>query len=571
MPLRDSNAVPLTPARDLVAAAFADALARAATEKGWAGTDGADVLVEVPGIAAHGDYATSVAMRLAKTVRRSPREIANAIAEKIERRPPIASVEVAGAGFINVRLDEKWLREQVNEIVRAGDDYGRSERLKGQSIQVEFISANPTGPMTVANARGGPLGDVLAGLLAFAGAAVQREYYVEDGGGQVRRFGASVAVRYRQLFGEEVALPADGYQGDYVKDIAAQIKERHGARYRELSLEEQGRVFAPMAIDWVVADAQRVTGKLGIRYDTWFKQSSFIESGYLDETIDELRKHGVIVERDGDIFFTTPEAAALRRDQSDEGWVLVDREGDPKYLATDIAYHRLCFEKRGVGVKLNVWGANTQYHLQQMKIALPALGIDPSRLEVILYQYVHFIKEGVLTRMGRRTGQYLLLEDVIDAVGADVTRFFMLQRGADSPLEFDFQLAVQQSNDNPVYYVQYAHARIASIFRTAAERGMTSDPADVQLLAAPAERELIRLVLRFPELLDEIVAHRGVHLLTVYALELAGAFHGYYRDHRVVDGANVPLSKARLRLVQAVRVALRQTLRLLGVNAPDSM
>jgi len=563
----------LTPARDLVATAFADALARAAKERGWNGTEGADVDVEVPKSLAHGDYATSVAMRLAKTVRRPPREIADAIAAKVDTKPPIAKVEVAGGGFINVRLDDAWLREQVNAIIASGEDYGRSERLKGQKIQIEFVSANPTGPLTVANARGGPLGDALANVIGFAGAAVQREYYVEDSSTQVKRFGISVAVRYRQLFGEEIELPADGYQGDYVKEIAAQIKERHGARYRDLGLEEQGKAFAPMAIDWSVADAQRVTGKLGIRYDAWFKQSSFIENGYLDETIEVLRKRGVIAERDGVVFFETPEAAALRRDETEEGWVLLDKADDPpaKYLATDIAYHRLCFEKRGVGLKLNVWGANTQYHLQQMKIAMPILGIDPSRLEVVLYQYVHFIKEGVLTRIGRRTGQYLLLEDVLDAVGADVTRFFMLQRGADSPLEFDFELAVQQSNDNPVYYVQYAHARIASIFRTAGERGINADGADVQLLAAPAERELIRLVQKLPELLREIVQHRGVHLLTVYALELAGAFHGFYRDHRVVDDTNVPLSKARLRLVQAVQVALRQTLRLVGVNAPDSM
>ena len=562
--------MPMTPARDLVAAAFADALARAAKTNGWRVPD-VPIDVEVPGNPAHGDYATSVGMRLAKTLRRNPREIAEAIAAQVDTKPPIAKVEVAGGGFVNVRLDESWLRGQVDEIVRAGEDYGRSDVLAGRNIQVEFISANPTGPMTVANARGGPLGDVLAHVMSFAGADVQREYYVEDGGGQVKRFGESVAVRYRQLFGETVELAADGYPGDYVRDIAAQIKAAHGARYRDLSIQEQGKLFAPIAIDWVIADAQRVTGKFGIRYDTWFKQSSFIDSGYLDETIAELRTRGVIAERDGVIFFETPEASALRRDQSDEGWVLVDASGDPKYLATDIAYHRLCLEKRGVGLKLNVWGANTQYHLQQMKIALPVLGIDPARLEVVLYQYVRFLKEGVLTRMGKRTGQYLLLEDVIDAVGADVTRFFMLQRSADSPLDFDFELAVQQSNDNPVYYVQYAHARIASIFRTAGERGLTADGADVQLLAAPGERALIRLSQKLPELLTEIAAHRGVHLLTVFALELAGAFHGFYRDHRVVDDANVPLSKARLRLMQATQVTLRQTLRLLGVSAPDTM
>jgi arginyl-tRNA synthetase len=562
----------MTPARDLVAATLAAALGRAASEKGWQATDSEPVDVEVPGNPAHGDYATSVALRLAKTLKRNPRDIATAIVDKIEARPPIASAEVAGGGFVNVRLDERWVREQVDEIVSAGESYGRSEILAGQKIQVEFVSANPTGPVTVANARGGPLGDALANILSFAGADVTREYYVEDVSTQVKRFGVSVAIRYRQLFGEETPMPADGYQGEYVKDIAAQIKERQGARYRELSIEEQAKAFAPMAIDWVVADAQRViTGKFGIRFDTWYKQSAFIDDGYLGKTIEELRSRGVIAERDGVIFFETPAAAALRREQTDEGWVLVDKAGDPKYLATDIAYHRLCLEERGVGLKLNIWGANTQYHLQQMKIALPALGIDPSRLEVLLYQYVRFLKEGVLQRMGRRTGQFLLLEDVLDAVGADVTRFFLLQRSADSPLDFDFELAVQQSNDNPVYYVQYAHARIASIFRTAAERGNTVDGADVQLLAAPGERELIRLTQKFPELLTEIVAHRGVHLLTVYALELAGAFHGFYRDHRVVDDANPALSKARLRLVEAVQVTLRQTLRLLGVSAPESM
>ena len=560
----------MTPARDLVGTALSAALARAAKDRGWEGTEREPIDVEVPANAAHGDYATSVAMRLAKTLRKNPREIATAIVERIEKKPPIASAEVAGGGFVNVRLDETWLREQVNAIADAGDDYGRSELLKGRRIQVEFISANPTGPLTLANARGGPLGDVLANVLSFSGAEATREYYVEDGGGQIKRFGESVAIRYRQLFGEDVPLPPDLYQADYVKDIAAQIKERQGARFRDLSIEEQAKAFGPMAIDWVVADAQRVAGKFGIRYDNWFRQSTFLASGYFEKTMDELRRRGVIAERDGVVFFETPEASALRRDQSDEGWVLL-ANGEPKYLGTDVAYHRLCLEERGIDLKLDVWGANTQYHLQQMKVVLPVLGLDPSRFEVVLYQYVRFLKEGVITRMGKRTGQFLLLEDVLDAVGPDVTRFFLLQRGADSQLDFDFELAVQQSNDNPVYYIQYAHARIASIFRTAAERGMKPDDADVSLLVAPGERDLIRLAQKLPELITEIVDHRGVHLLTVYALELAGAFHGFYRDHRVVDDANPALSKARLRLVQAIQVTLRQTLRLLGVSAPESM
>jgi arginyl-tRNA synthetase len=470
---------------------------------------------------------------------------------------------------VNVRLDPAWLRAQVDAIIRDGADYGRSSTLRGKRIQVEFISANPTGPLTLANARGGPIGDVLASVLQFAGGDVQREYYVEDGGTQVKRFGESVAIRYRQLFGEEIEVPQDAYPGDYVKDIAAQIKEKHGDVYRTLTLEEQGRIFAPRAIDWVVADAQRVTRKFGITFDTWFKQSSFLESGYFAKTMDELRRRGCLVDRDGAVWFETPEARALDR-EGEEGWVVIRSNGEPVYLGTDIAYHRLCLEERGIDLKLNVWGANTHYHLLQMKIALPALGITEDRWSVVLYQYVRFLHEGALQRMGRRTGLFLLLEDLLDAVGKDAARFLLLQRGADSPLDFDFELAVQQSNDNPVYYVQYAHARIASIFRTAAERGITAEGADLSVLTTPGELSLIKLCLRFPELLADIVGHRGVHLLTGYAMELAGAFHGFYRDHRVVSD-DVAVSKARLRLVQAVQVTLRQTLGLLGVSAPESM
>ncbi len=558
-----------TPARDLVAAAFSDALGRAARQYGWEGTEREPIDVEVPATVEHGDYATSIAMRLAKRLRKPPREIATAIKDQLDLRPPLAAAEVAGGGFVNVRLDVAWLRGQVDAIIAEGTDYGRSSTLDGKRIQVEFVSANPTGPLTLANARGGPLGDVLASVLKFAGADVQREYYVEDGGTQVERFGISVAVRYRQLFGEEAELPADAYQGDYVRDIAAQIRDRHGDIYRTLSLKEQGRVFGPMAIDWVVADAQRVTAKFGIRYDSWLRQSTFIQSGYLQETIEALRGRGVIVEREGVVFFETPDAVALRR-EGEEGWVLIRANGDPTYLGTDIAYHRLCLEERGIALKLNVWGANTQYHLLQMKIALPVLGIPPERFEVVLYQFVRFLHEGVLQRMGRRTGQFLMLEDVLEAVGTDATRFLLLQRGADSQLDFDFELAVQQSNDNPVYYVQYAHARIASIFRTAAERGLTPEGADLSVLTTAGEFALIKLCLRFPELLADIVGHRGVHLLTGYALELAGAFHGFYRDHRVVSD-DVAVSKARLRLVKAVQVTLRQTLGMLGVSAPETM
>ena len=555
----------MTAPRDLVATAIRDALRRAATDRGWTGADVA-VDVERPADPGHGDYASTVALKLARPLRKSPREIAEEIRSRVATGDGIAGVEVAGHGFINVRLDTSWLARQVDDIVSAGTDFGRLDALKGQRIQVEFVSANPTGPLTLGNARGGPLGDVLSSLLAFAGAAVTREYYVEDGGTQVKHFGESIAVRYRQLLGENVELSPEGYPADYVKDLAAQIKQRDGDRYRSLSLEEQGKIFAKIGIDWVVEDAQRVMAKLGIRFDEWFRQSSFIESGYFQKTIDDLRRMGRLVDRDGAVWFDAPEMP-----EDKEGWVVIRSNGDPLYLGTDIAYHRLCLFERGFDKKIDVWGANTHYHLVQMKVALAAFDIDERRWEVVLYQYVRFLNEGVIQRMGKRTGQFLLLEDVLDAVGVDATRFFLLQRSADAPLDFDLELAVQQSNDNPVYYVQYAHARIASIFRTAAERGLTVDGADVSALTSPAELDLVRLCLRFPELVAEVLEHKGVHLFTSYALELAGAFHSFYRDNRVVDEGDVPRSKARLRLVQAVQVALRQTLGLLGVSAPEKM
>jgi arginyl-tRNA synthetase len=550
--------------RDQVAAAIKDGLARASKELGWTGVDDVPVDVERPGNPEHGDYASNVALKLAKQVRKSPRDIAKAIGERVRVAPPIAAVQDL-SGFVNVRLDEKWLAAQVDEIVHAGANFGRSKTLAGKRMQVEFISANPTGPLTVANARGGPLGDALASVLEFSGATVEREYYLEDTGTQFDTFGRSIAIRYRQLHGEDIAIPADAYPADYVTDIAAGIKARDGDKWLKLPLEEQAKRFAPEGVTWVLGEAKRVTAMLGIRYDTWFSQAEMMRSGYFEKTLAELRRLGKVYEKDGAVWFEASESV-----DDKEGWVLVRSNGDPGYLGKDIAYHVQSLRDRKFDKKIDIWGSNTHYHLIQMRAAMQALGLL-GRFEVVLYQYVRFLHEGVLKRMQKRTNQFLLLEEVIEAVGKDATRYFFLQSSADRQLDFDLELAVQQSNENPVYYVQYAHARIASILRTAAERGVDTDGADTLLLTEKGELDLVRLVLRFPELVDDIRQHYGVHQLTTYALELAGAFHGFYRDHRVVDEADVARSKARLRLVQAVQVALRQTLGLLGVSAPDKM
>ena len=549
--------------RDRIAAAIRQGLTTAAAEQKWP-VDGVAVEVERPRNPEHGDYASSVALQLAGATKRPPRDIAEAISARVPVAPPIAKVE-AKSGFVNVTLDPAWLARQVDEIVKAGADFGRSQVLAGKRLQVEFVSANPTGPLTVANARGGPLGDVLSSVLEFAGARVEREYYVEDTGTQFETFGRSIAIRYRQLHGEAIEVPDDAYPAEYVKDIAREIKDRDADEWMRLGLEEQTARFADDGVRWVLREAKRVTAMLGISYDTWFSQSGMMRSGRFDKALAELRALGLVYERDGAIWLEASEAV-----QDTEGWVLVRSNGEPGYLGKDIAYHLESLRDRGFDKKIDVWGANTHYHLIQMRAAMKALGLL-DRFEVVLYQYVRFLHEGVLKRMGRRTGQFLLLEEVIESIGKDATRYFFLQSSADRQLDFDLELAIQQSNENPVYYVQYAHARIASIFRTASERGITEDGADLSLLNDVGELGLVRAVLRFPELVDDIRQHYGVHQLTTYALELAGAFHGFYRDHVVVDQANVARSKARLRLVRSVQVALRQTLGLLGVTAPDSM
>jgi arginyl-tRNA synthetase len=549
--------------RDEIAKAIREALTKAAAEQGWP-VDGVAVPIEHPSNPEHGDYASSVALQLAKSAKRAPRDIAQAISARVRVAHPIAKVEALN-GFVNVTLDPAWLAKQVDEIVRAGENFGRSRSVAGKRFQVEFISANPTGPLTVANARGGPLGDVLSAVLEFVGAKIDREYYVEDTGTQFETFGRSIAIRYRQLHGEDIVVPEDAYPAEYVKDIAQQIKDRDGDRWMALALDQQAERFAGDGVRWVLEDAKRVTALLGIHYDTWYSQAEMMRSGQFETTLEELRALGLVYEKDGAVWLQATQAV-----DDKEGWVLVRSNGEPGYLGKDIAYHVESLRGRGFDKKVDIWGANTHYHLIQMRAAMKALGLL-ERFEVVLYQYVRFLHEGVLKRMGRRTGQFLLLEEVIASIGKDATRYFFLQTSADRQLDFDLELAVQQSNENPVYYVQYAHARIASILHTADERGISDDGADVGLLTDPGELAMVRLVLRFPELVDDIRQHYGVHQLTTYALELAGAFHGFYRDYRVIDQADVPRSKARLRLVRAVQVALRQTLALLGITAPDKM
>ena len=552
-------------ARDLVRDAIAAGVLASGDELGW-GDPARAVAVEIerPAEKAHGDYAANIALRLAKPLRRPPLEIARAIAQRVPAREEIASVEAAPPGFVNVRLAPAWLARQADAIARAGDAFGRTDALKGQKIQVEFVSANPTGPVTVANARGGPIGDVLANVLALSGASVQREYYINDAGSQLEVFGRSVAVRYLELGGATgLAIPEDGYPADYVIELAKAIRTKHGAAFDGRTPETLADRFARLALDEILEWHRASMRKFGIAFDSFYRESSLMESGYFSATIEALRAAGAIEEHDGAVWLRSRELG------EDIDTVLIRSTGVPTYLGVDVAYHREALVERGFDVKIDVWGANTHGHARRMRTAMAALGLE-GRWKLVLYQFVKFLHEGVLVNMARRRGQFVLLDDVIDTVGKDVTRWFFLMASADRTLDFDLELAVQQSNENPAYYVQYAHARIASIFRTAAERGLATDGCDVSLLRDEAELDLVRVMLRFPELVEEVRDKHNVHLLTGYGLELAGAFHAFYKGNRVV-GEDEAKSKARLRLVEAVGVTLRQTLGLLGVTAPESM
>ena len=552
-------------ARDLVRDAVAAGVLAASDALGWGdAARAAAVEIERPADKSHGDYAANIAMRLAKPLRKPPLEIAKAVAERVPVRDGIASVEAAPPGFINVRLDPAWLARQVEAIASAGAQFGRNDVLKGQKLQVEFVSANPTGPVTVANARGGPIGDVLANVLAFSGATVEREYYINDAGTQLDVFGRSVATRYLELGGKTgLVIPDDGYPAEYVVDLARAIREKVGATFDDKTPEELAPQFARTALDTVIDWHKATMRKFNITFDSFYRETSLMESGYFMKTIEALRASGHIEERDNAVWLKSRELG------EDIDSVLIRSTGLPTYFGVDVAYHREALVERRFDKKIDIWGANTHGHARRMKTAMTALGLD-GRWEVVLYQFVRFIHEGVLTKMGKRTGQFVLLGDVIDAVGVDVARWFFLMASADRTLDFDLELAVEQSNDNPAYYVQYAHARIASIFRTAAERGLVAAGADIALLADDAELDLVRLMLRFPELVEEIRDKHNVHLLTGYGLELAGAFHAFYKGNRVV-GEDEAKSKARLRLVEAVGLTLRQTLGLLGVSAPESM
>lgn len=528
-----------------------------------------DFTVEQPQRSEHGDYATNLAMRLARAARMAPRQIATAIVEALPPDEMVAGVDIAGAGFINFRLHPTWLAAQTAAIIAAGARFGHTDAQAGQRIQVEYVSANPTGPLHAGSGRAAALGDALANLLAATGAEVQREYYVNDAGSRMEAFGQSVYARYAQHFGGDAEVPADGYHGDYVRDEAEKLSDTLGDTLLAQDGAAAAAALGRLAMERMTARHRADMDALGIEFDVWFHEQALFDRGDVASTLDLLRDRGYVAEREGAVWFTS---SALGDDKDN---VLVRSTGVPGYLVSDIAYHRDKFFTRHLDTVIDIWGADHQGHVPRMKAAVEALGVEPSRLVIIVHQMVTLKRGDELVRLQKRTGDIVPLSEVIEEVGADACRYFFLARSPDSHMDFDLELAARQSAENPVYYIQYSHARLAGIRRHAEHLGFTSSPAsagtDLALLTSAPEQQLMRWLWRFPEVVEDASRQLQPHHLAHFALDFARQFHTFYEQCRVVDEAQPELTGARLLLVEAARIVLANTLALMGITAPEHM
>ncbi len=525
------------------------------------------VPLERPKQADWGDYATPVCMQLAPLARMAPVKIAEAVVKHLAEADYLGEVKVAHPGFINFTLADEWLTQQVETILAAGESYGSLDLGRGKKVQVEYVSANPTGPLTVGSGRNAVLGDSLANVLAAAGYQVQREYYVNDAGTQMRLFNETLYARYAQALGQDEPVPERGYRGSYMVELGQQIAQEHGDKFLRMDRQEAIEALGEIGLKKMLAGIRSDLELMGVHYDNWFSERSLYEDGYFAQIMTILRQGGHIAEREGAVWFKAKELGGGK----DE--VIIRSTGEPGYFASDIAYHYNKFVERGFDWVIDIWGADHQGHVPRMKAMMRALGLDPERLTLIIYQLVTLKRGGEIVRLSKRTGDIITLREVLEEVGPDAVRFFLLARAADSQMDFDLDLAKEESAENPVYYVQYSHARIASILRYAQEQGVTSTNGDVALLTHPSELALIRQMLKLPEIVALAAQNLAPHHLAYYAQELAAAFHIFYRDCRVVssDPADAELTQARLKLVLAAKIVLANTLRLMGVSAPERM
>ena len=526
--------------------------------------------IEVPADRAHGDWATNAAMVSARAFHAAPRKIAEAITNNLALDGTYFDrFEIAGPGFINFFLSKQFYVDVLKDIEALGDAYGRSEYGQGKKIMVEFVSANPTGPMHMGNARGGALGDCLAAVLDAAGYSVWREFYVNDAGNQIEKFGNSLEARYLQIYkGEDaVEFPEDGYHGDDIKERATQFSEEFGDRYVNVESSVRQKALVDFALPRNIAKMQADLAKYGIQYDEWFLESKLHNDGELNETIQILKDKGLTYDKEGALWYRATTFGA----EKDE--VLVRQNGNPTYFAADIAYHRNKFAKRGFDRCIDVWGADHHGHVARMKAAMDAVGLDGSKLDIVLIQLVRLVRNGEVVRMSKRTGKAIQLADLLDEVPVDAARFFFNLREANSQMDFDLDLAVQQDAQNPVYYVQYAHARICSILKALKAEGIEPRACSDEELSLLNTQEEIDLIRHLSAYTDEIVAAAKDYdpaRITRYVITLANLFHKFYNTCRVKDEED-RLRAARICLCKATATVIRNVLSLLKISAPESM
>ncbi len=536
---------------------LADALKRLGVD-----AESANIQIEKPRIPEHGDVATNLALTLAKTLKKSPRAIADDLVNALEYDDTkIRSVEIAGPGFINFRFANNWIFDQLSDVLKQGHDFGRSDTNSGKKMQVEFVSANPTGPLTVGHGRNAVLGDSIARLLEWTGAQVDREYYFNNAGRQMRVLGESVRARYMEILDREASFPEDGYQGEYIRDIARKLADEYGDELADKP--ETDPVFKQAAEDAIFDDIKNTLERMNITMDQFFNEHNLYEDGSIDRVVSQLREKGLAYDRDGAVWFKTTEFG------KDKDTVLIKSTGEPTYRLPDIAYHISKLD-RGYDICIDIFGADHIATYPDVISAAKALGYDTSRIDVQVYQFVTIVKEGKPFKMSTRKANFVTLDELMDEVGSDVTRFFFLMRTPGTHLEFDIAEAKEAGEKNPVFYLQYAHARIHSILRKAEETYETDTEPNLGLLTHSSESALLKEVFQFPDAVAAAAKHREPHRLINYLNEVAAHFHKFYHDCRIM-GEEPELALARIALLKAAGITLANGLEILGIEAPERM
>ncbi|MCT2538278.1 arginine--tRNA ligase [Aquibacillus koreensis] len=523
------------------------------------------IILEQPKDKTHGDYATNIAMQLARIAKKAPKQIAEEIINHFDQtKASINKVEIAGPGFINFYMNNQYLADLVPTILEQGDAYGSSDTGKGHKIQIEFVSANPTGDLHLGHARGASVGDSLCNILAKAGYDVSREYYINDAGNQIANLATSVEARYMQALGKDWDMPEDGYHGKDIINLGEALAKEYGDKYVNQSEEDRLAFFREYGLKYELDKLANDLTQFRVEFDHWFSETSLYDDGKIQPALDVIKEKGYIYEQDGATWFRTTDFG------DDKDRVLIKNDGTYTYLTPDIAYHKNKLD-RGFETLINIWGADHHGYIPRMRAAIQALGYDAKTLEVEIIQMVNLFQNGEKVKMSKRTGKAVTLRELMEEVGIDAMRYFFVMRSADSHLDFDMDLARSQSNENPVFYVQYAHARICTMLKQAEEKGLAADDFDVSLLTAEKEEELLKRLGEFAQVVADAAENRTPHRVTQYIFDLASTLHSFYNAEKVLDPENPELTKARLALMKAVRITIANGLQLIGVHAPESM